>query len=285
MNPIKYLNQSFPKAENKWKVILFISLFVSLFLIIFQPFGISLITGNAKFLFLAGYGIITFLILIIDLIFIEKFFPKFFNERNWKIWKEFFWLLWVIFSIGLGNAFYTAMVFDNTSPNIKGIINFQIVTIVVALIPITILIISKQKYLLRKHLNSADFLNKNLHEKPESIQTNTIRFYADNEKDFVEFDINDFLYIESSGNYVELYILDSGKIIRKTIRNTLKRSLYFFTNTPEIIQCHRAFIVNTNKITNAKGNSQGLRLSLENCETEVPVSRGFVNAIKILLSK
>jgi len=280
MNLITYLKQAFPKAENKWKVIISISIFIPLFLIVFQPFNIGLIKGNAKILFLSGYGIVTLFALIIDLILIEKLFPKFFDERNWTIWKEFIWLLWVIFSIGLGNAFYTAIVFENSKPTFEIIISFQLVTLVVALIPITILIISKQKYLLRKHIDSADSLNKNLQEKPNLVQNSTIKFFADNEKDFIEFDINEFLYIESSGNYIELYIQYNDNIIRKTFRSTLKRSLDFFANHPEIIQCHRAFLVNTSKIINAKGNSQGLRLSLENCETEVPVSRGYVERIK-----
>ena len=154
----------------------------------------------------------------------------------------------------------------------------------VALIPITVLIISKQKYLLRKHIDSANSLNKNLQEKSNQVQNSTIRFFADNEKDFVEFDINDFYYIESSGNYIEIHLLMEDKIIRKTFRSSLKRGLDFFIEIPEVIQCHRAFIVNTTKINNVKGNSQGLRLSLKNCETEVPVSRGFVKNVKNKIS-
>ncbi len=286
MNFVSYLWQPFPKAENKWKIIISISLFVSIFLIVFQPFGISLITGNNKFLFLSGYGVITFITLIIDLILIEKLFPKFFNEEKWTIWKEFIWLFWVIFSIGLGNAFYTVIFFENSKPTFEIIISFQIVTIIVSLIPITILIISKQKYLLSKHLNSANDLNKLLDKgKDKTNKNQAIKFFADNEKDFIEFDLTNFLYIESSGNYVELYISENNKIVRKTFRSTLKRSLDFFADTPDIIQCHRAFIINTSKIKSANGNSQGLRLSIKNCTTEVPVSRGFVNDIKNKLSK
>lgn len=281
MNFTSYLKQPFPKSEKKWKTIVFISLFIPLFLIIFQPFGINLMGPNNKIIFLSGYGIITFIILIFNLIFIEKLFLKFFDERNWKIWKEFIWLFWIIFSIGLGNAFYTAIILEYSRPNIEIIISFQIVTLVVALFPITILIVSKQKYLLRINLNSASELNKSLIiEKPEITQNKVIRFFADNEKDFIEFDLKNFLYIESLGNYVELYILDTDKIIRKVFRSTLKRSLDFFIDSPEIVQCHRAFIVNTKKILKTTGNSQGLRLSLESFEIEVPVSRGFVNAVK-----
>ena len=279
MNLIHYLNQAFPKAESKWKVIISISLFVSLFLIIFQPFGLNLMDGNSKTTFLAGYGIITFLILIVNLILIESLFPKIFDERNWTIWKEFLWLLWVVFSIGLGNAFYTSVVLTNSYPTIQFIVNFQITTLVVAILPITVLIISKQKYLLRKHLISATDLNKSL-DKEKKNHSRYIRFFADNEKDFIEFDINNFYFIESSGNYIEIFLFEENKIIRKTYRSTLKRALEFFKNSPEIIQCHRAFIINTNKIINAKGNSQGLKLNLKACETEIPVSRGFVNSIR-----
>lgn len=281
MNLIKYINQPFPKAESRWRVIIFISLFVALFLIVFQPFGINLFESNIKILILAGYGLVTFIALFINLILIENTFSKFFAEKNWTIWKDFIWLIWVVFSIGLGNVLYTFYIFDNLTFNIQVLIVFQFTTLKVAVIPITILIISKQKYLLRKNLNSASDLNKSLDKSKTGINKNRlIRFYADNEKDFIEFDINNFYFIESSGNYIEIYLLYEDKIIRKTYRSALKRALNFFNTIPEIVQCHRAFIVNTNKIISAKGNSQGLRLSLENCNNEVPVSRNYVDLVR-----
>ncbi len=284
MDLIKYLNQPFPKQEKKWKLIISISLFVTLFLIIFQPFGINLVEGNSKYLILAGYGLVIFCTLVINLIFVEDIFSKFFDERNWKIWKEFVWTFWVIFTIGLGNAIYTSIIFYSFELSLSFIVNFQIITFVVGIMPITVEILLKQKYLLRKHINSAENLNKNIKDKSEIHQSNVIRFFADNEKDSTEFDIANFLLIESSGNYIELYLFENEKIIRKTFRSTLKRSLEFFKDCREIKQCHRAFIVNTNKILKAKGNSQGLRLSLENCDSEIPVSRGFVNSIREIIN-
>ncbi|MCK5170493.1 MAG: LytTR family transcriptional regulator [Bacteroidales bacterium] len=282
MNLIKYINQPFPKAENKWKIIIIISLFVSLFLIIFQPFGIHLMESKNKYLILSGFGLVTFIALFINLIIIENIFQKYFNEKNWIIWKEFTWLLWVIFSIGLGNAFYTNYLIDGYFQyNFHFLVLFQLYTMIIGTIPITILIITKQKYLLTRHLISANDLNKSLDQIKTGISKNQlIRFYADNDKDFIEFNNDDFYFIESSGNYVEIYLLDEDKITRKTFRRTLKRALDFFNNIPEITQCHRAFVVNTNKIASAKGNSQGLRLSLTNCDTEIPVSRGFVNSVR-----
>ena len=92
--------------------------------------------------------------------------------------------------------------------------------------------------------------------------------------------MSNFLFIESSGNYIEVHYLENNKETRITVRNTIKNSINYFSHIPEVLQCHRAFIVNSSKIKNAKGNSQGLRLTLENCDSEVPVSRGYVEKIK-----
>jgi len=277
-----YLKQPFPKLKSRWKLIILISLFVTIFLILFQPFGIHFMQNQNKLFILSGYGLVTFFVLFINLIVIENLFPKSFNEEKWTIGKEFLWLIWIIFCIGLGNAFYTYIVIsDYFRFNLMYFVQFQIVTLTVGLIPASILIISKQKYLLQRNLNSAYSLNKDL-KKDQHISSphSLTRVYSDNEKDYIEFNPNDFYFVESSGNYIDIYIVQDNEIVRKTLRNTLKRALSFLEGIPEIIQCHRAFIVNITKITNAKGNSQGLRLQLKNCEKEVPVSRNYVHYIR-----
>ncbi len=274
-----YLSQPFPKLTSRWKLIISISLFVAIFLIIFQPFGIHSIQN--KILILSGYGLVTFIVLFINLIIIEHIFPKTFNEKNWTIGKEFLWLMWIIFCIGLGNALYTNYLFDYFRFNLMFFIQFQLFTLTIGLIPTSILIITKQKYLLQKNIKSAQELNKNLKKGQSGISQNSlIRIYADNEKDYIEFNPNDFYFIESSGNYIEIHFLKDGKFIRKIFRSTLKRALEFFKSTPEIIQCHRAFIVNSSIIINAKGNSQGLILNLKNCDDEIPVSRNYVDMVR-----
>jgi len=274
-----YLNQPFPKLTSRWKLIITISLFVAIFLIIFQPFGIHLIQN--KILILSGYGLVTFLVLFINLIIVELIFPNTFSEKNWTIGKEFLWLLWILFCIGLGNALYTNYLFDYFRFNLIFFVNFQLFTLTIGLIPTSILIITKQKYLLQRNIKSAQQLNNDLKKGQSGITSNTlVRIYSDNEKNYIEFNPNDFYFIESSGNYIEIYITENNQLTRKTLRCTLKRALFFLKDIAEIIRCHRAFIVNTAKITRAKGNSQGLKLHLDHCETEVPVSRNYVDCIR-----
>jgi len=282
MGIVQYLKQPFPKAESKWRIIILISLFVGFFLIIFQPFDINLYRNSNKYIVLSGYSLITFIILVFDMIVLENIFKKFYDDRNWKIWKEFVSLTLIIFTIGLGNALYTSIVFGfYFEVGLKFYINFQAITFTVSIIPITVLIVSKQKYLSNKYSTSAENVNQKLgKEKYETNINRRIKIFADNLRDFIEIEMSDFLFIESSGNYIEVHYLENNKDIRKTLRNTIKNSLNFFQDITEVLQCHRAFIVNTNKIINAKGNSQGLILHLENCDYEVPVSRNYVERFR-----
>ena len=234
-----------------------------------------------KTLILSSYGLVTCFVLCINLIIIETLFSNFFSEKNWTIGKELIWLIWVIASIGLGNVIFTHIVFDISWFNFRILYQMLFGTFIIGTIPISILIITKQKFLLKKHLKSSKEFNAKLQDQSSgSNQAKIVRFYANNDKDFIEFDVDDFLFIESSGNYIDLYFLSDDKIVSKTFRSTLKRALDFFKETPWLIQCHRAYIVNTKNIISTKGNSQGLQLSLKNCENMIPVSKKFVKQVQ-----
>lgn len=287
MNIISCLKQPFPTAENKWRNIIVISLFVTLFLFVFQPFGIEGIERSIdKYIFIVGFGLVTFILLVIDLIIIERLFFRFFKEEKWNLFKELFWLFCVIFSIGLGNVFYITLFFDNNQELTLGyVMSFQLLTFAVATFPVSIFTIVKHHHLLKKHTASAYYVNENLKIESKYKQHNKhISLYSYNEKKKIEFDVNDLYFIESKGNEIELSLYENNLIVCKTLRNTLKKSLEYLADSAEIVQCHRAYLVNLNKINSVKGNSQGLVLKLTNCGIEVPVSRGFVSAIKMKLA-
>ena len=281
MNIASYLKQPFPSAKNKWRNTIAISIFVTLFLFIFQPFGIvNIENGIQKNLFISGFGLVTFVLLVIDLILLSRLFPKFFEEKNWYLWKELIWLFFVVSSIGLGNVFYTSF-FSEQVGSFSFIIGFQLITFAVAIFPISVFTISKHNYLLRKHTHSAQDVNEHLKADP-SVNPNhkKISIFSYNQKAKVDFDLNELLYIESKRNDIEFCLQKEGTLSKETLRNTLKNSLEHFTNSSEIIQCHRAFIVNLNKIEKTEGNSQGLLLKLSNSELQIPVSRTYVSSVK-----
>lgn len=86
---------------------------------------------------------------------------------------------------------------------------------------------------------------------------------------------DDILYVESDANYVNVYYLAGDALQRKTLRATLKSVEEQLRDCPSMLRCHRAFIVNMNRVVSVSGNSQGYRLRVQMTDAEVPVSRQY----------
>jgi hypothetical protein len=93
-------------------------------------------------------------------------------------------------------------------------------------------------------------------------------------------DINNFLYLKSADNYVEIIHFENGKPTKSLIRNTIKKLESEFENLP-IIRCHRSYMINTNKIESARKTSSGFDVRIDQVlETVIPVSRSYVSELK-----
>ena len=87
-------------------------------------------------------------------------------------------------------------------------------------------------------------------------------------------------YIEALQNYVTIgFINREGQLQKQTERATLK-SILATTKESSILRTHRSFLVNQQAIINTVGNSQGLLLTLSDCDKKIPVSRSYVPAFK-----
>ncbi len=273
-----YIHQPYPLSENRWKPIISISLFVAVFMLIFQPFGLVNLQHPYKTLLLAGYGGVTLLLLMINLLIASLILKKWFNPASWTMIKQILWLSWTLFSIGTGNYFYSALLFSFW--NWHGFIVFQVYTLAVGIIPIVVLTILRQNYSLSQNLRSAQEFNSNLHHKVDTFENQKLCLVADNNKAKFEIELSDLLYIESCGNYIEIFFEANSQLKNTILRSTLKRTELQLKKYPTIVKCHRAFLVNTHKIIQVKGNAQGLKLILKYTETEIPVSRNFSKSLK-----
>ena len=188
-----------------------------------------------------------------------------------------------MFSIGLGNFLYSSMFL--TFPNgFYAFLVFQFYTLVVGVIPILIITILHQNALLSSNLKLANEMNSDLSATEESNgMSDKVSIMAENNKDKLELSLSDFLYIASTGNYVQVYYLKNAQLKNVVLRNTLKNIEEQLIDCHSIIKCHRAFLVNKDKISSVKGNSQGLRLILKDTHEEVPVSRNNSKLLKDLI--
>jgi hypothetical protein len=279
---LKYLHQPYPSHVNKWKTAITISLFVGLFMLIFQPFGLADYRGSHKALLCMGYGLVTFVAVVLNTAIVQPLFKSWFASHKWTVLKQIVWLSWIIFSIGLGNFIYTAGFFSMWS--IRNLLYFQFFTLATGLIPIIVLTIVNQNRLLAQNLKSAQEFNTRL--KPENLHTQqqTVTLVADNDKDNCQFELSNLLYIESTGNYIEVYLHDGNKLKKVILRSSLKRMEMQLESCNPVIKCHRAFLINADNIKEVKGNSQGLRLALRHTEIEIPVSRNFARNLKEKIS-
>lgn len=91
---------------------------------------------------------------------------------------------------------------------------------------------------------------------------------------------SDFLFAESEGNYVSVHYLDNTAAKQTMLRTSMKNVVATLCANSEIMQCHRAYIVNLRHVESVEGRSSGIGLKLRHCGTIVPVSKSYVNDVK-----
>jgi hypothetical protein len=273
----EYLNQPYPMFKDRWKLVISISMFIGSFMMIFRPFGTAF-QGRYSELMLAGYGLISFVILVFDLFVVRQFFRKWFDAAAWNVRKQILWLIFIIFSIGIGNFLYSAAVFSSWTWRL--FLSFQLYTLLVGIIPIVGLTLISRNHLLSRNLKQAEDFNRELKLRAGETQHHIVTLIPDNGKDRLEIAGENLLYIESIGNYIKVFHVRDKNLVVDILRCALKRAEDQVAAFPNIVRCHRAFMVNIDRVIQAKGNSLGLKLILEHAGEEIPVSRNFTKSVK-----
>ncbi|MCD6202084.1 MAG: LytTR family transcriptional regulator [Bacteroidales bacterium] len=277
-----FLKKSYPfndDLKQNIKLIFLISLVLFLLLFLFQPFNITALTRQEKYLLIGGLIVVNFLALSLNLLLIPSFLSQRGLFRNWNILKEILWNIWMIFTITTGYFIYFGLIGSFS-------FNFFILVkiLIISSIPIAILVPYNRYRLLKSHLHSALELNKHLEKKANPLPE-IVHLKSDYEKDDLSVDVNTLLYIHSASNYVEVYWEEKESIQHKMIRCTLRYAEEAFRDYPLIFRCHRTYIVNINKILKVEGSSQGYTLYVSSAGHKVTVSRNYIPEFKALFYK
>ncbi len=274
---LKFLNKPYPfndDLKRNAKIIFFISISIFAFLLLFQPLDISLLENKEKIYLIVGFSVITFLSLSLNLLVLPSLLPRIFLRREWIVWKEIIWNLWILFTIAIGYFL---------SYKILGILEFEfymmVKLILIAIFPLTLLIVFNQNRLLRLHLMIAHELNEKLKEN-KSVQDQLVHFDSEYQKDKLSMKARLLLLIRSADNYIEIFWKDGDTIKSRMVRSTMVKAYDLLSEYSYVFKCHRSFIVNVNFIDRVEGNSQGYKLFFENIDFEVPVSKAAVDELK-----
>jgi hypothetical protein len=104
-----------------------------------------------------------------------------------------------------------------------------------------------------------------------------IRFNDNSNKKSLVVPLDNLYYITSAQNYIEVFYQNKNAMhARQILRNSLKaieeEMITNEENSP-LIRCHKAFIVNREKVIELRGPAKTAQFILEGIDTSIPVSR------------
>ena len=276
----KFLNKPYPFNDDlkyNSKLIFFISIGVLAFLYLFQPLDVSLMERREKLYVVIGLAAITFLSLSLNLLILPSLFPTIFIKRIWNIKKEIFWNLWILTTISVGYYLYYELL---------GIfhVDFKVILglIVIAIIPITGLIVVNRNRMLRANLKLIEGINKKLKDN-KSIEEKLVHFVSDYAKDNLSIKVSLIILIRAANNYIEVFWREGKDIKNQMIRTSLRKAEELMKEHKFIFKCHRSYMVNINFIDKIEGSIRGYNLSFENLNFSIPVSKNFAYKLKELI--
>jgi hypothetical protein len=275
----RILRQPYPFPESHRRAVwvsLAAGLFVGTFLNVFQPFGADDWDSPYKFWGLAGYGLVTTVVMLFNYFVLPRLAPGAFREETWTVGKEIAMSVWMFVSIGLGNYFYDAVLFGGEM-QLGGLFGMIAVTFLIGIFPATGITVSNYVYWLRKYQQPPQpFLPPPAEVRADENQT--VEFVAENERDRLVVPVADLFCIESSDNYSTVFFRQDGKLRKELIRSSLSR-LEGQVSPDFIVRCHRSFVVNLHRVESVSGNAQGYRLHLDDFGLIVPVARRFTEPV------
>jgi DNA-binding LytR/AlgR family response regulator len=295
----KILKQPYPNCTEPkcfLKCALVACPFIYVFLLIFQPFGLNFLEPSLKHPVFLGYAAVCYIMLGLNILILPRLFKNLFDEEKWTVLHQIVWEIWTVFTIGAGNYFFTHRIVDYLSELDYGSASFfwfQKITLAIAVIPVIVLTMWTQIYLLRKNLKAAQEINAQIKatamDTPsklpvEPTQRHKLVLKSDSDRETLEVDPGNILFIESEGNYVEVtFQKEKDETESVLLRSSLKGIVKQLRAFPFLFKCHRSYIVNVKRIKRTNGNAQGYKLHLENCNKEIPVARSYLKKFKELM--
>ena len=273
------LDKPFPLIEKKRHrifVSLLFSFSVFVFLIIFQPFGLEDIKYY-KPIFIAGFFVITLIVLLAHFFITPIIFTNFYNFDKWTVKKELISIFTIIAVISVLNWLYNSTVGKDITEQYNLFI-FLLITISVGFFPTILLVILVEKFLSKKHKNIAQNITNKI-QNEQKDNTKTIKILSENQNEEINIKLEQLICIKSEGNYATVYYYKDSKIRKQLIRNSLTKLLEQLIIFENIKRCHRSYIVNFNNVEKISGNARNYNLHIANLDFTVPVSRKFPKTI------
>ncbi|WP_272151516.1 LytTR family DNA-binding domain-containing protein [Tenacibaculum aiptasiae] len=291
--PFEFFNTN----KEKWFYVSSSSIFLMLFVLVYQPFGIYEVLKNSR------YNIVELLLLLLFfscVIFLVLAFSQFvlrkqFLVKNYTIKYFLKWFFVDVLLIVCVTTIIDYFVFEEDVITIDNIMKemffYSFLTYfslcIVLLYPVMgILVYTYLKQLLSDKVT----LEKDLtvikeHYKIASGNEDLIKVLDENDVCKLTVAINTIYAIESQNQYILIKYLKNGRLIEQSVRTRFSKILNELKDFPSLIKCHRSYAVNLMNIESLKYLNQKPNLILGSPEMiKIPVSKTYLKDIKTKIS-
>lgn len=275
---LPWLKRPYPLLESdrsKWGLATAFAGFTYVFLLLYQPFGATEIDNKPGFLL--GFGLSVWVSLLFNYLALPRLLPKWFDALNWQIWKEVLYISWSFLLIASLNYLYNVSIGASVAPQ-HSWLEFVGITFSVGIFPLLIMIFLMELRLSKKNQLTAKALVEERNQRTQSIRapfpTLKIESETQNEPPLL-LSPTQFLFATSDSNYTTVFFQRPEGLQKQLMRVSLKSVEKQLAAFPNIVRCHRSYLVNTTRIQDITGNARSLNIRMEGYEGLIPVSRSF----------
>lgn len=279
---------------SAWRNALAFGLFVLLFLVLFEPFGLAGLDAPVWRVAL-GYGATCTAVMLLLNGVLPRFLPAYFSEPRWTVGREIAWTLVNVALIGLANLCYSAAI-GLAAISWELLFRFEAYTVLIGLFPVAAAVLLNELRLAKRFREGSERVNAGMRQagrgeeaasalpEPSPPVDALITIPSESGREDLTLPVNDLLFIRSAGNYLEIHLADGAGMLRKVLRGSLKRTEEQFAGHTRLLRCHKSHLVNLDRVVRVSGNAQGFQLHLDRGEQTVPVSRKLNDRLSALLA-
>lgn len=274
---ICFLKQPFPYFQKKSQFVVLVTLCIFFVLTIVQYFAFDPIDLYLFAGFVGGFTTISAVCSAIAIYLFPTLSKSYFSKEQWTKGKYFLFIFVLTLMIGIANALYDYVIsikaYHKEIPFFIYLYNNLITAFLIGIVPTAFGYLWIKKQELHSNLEEKEDQNRKLisHVQGKGISDEKIITLSGHSKDSLTLFPRELCYIESSGNYVQVYYKTDDRIAQKTLRSTLQQMEECLSDYPFLTRCHRAFIVNVYQIEKIKG----AKLWLKSTDAAIPFSKTY----------
>ncbi len=264
------------------------SVFIFLFLYIFEPFQIYTITDSSyKLRLILGYTLVPPFCVLFMIEVLGRIFPKVYHEKGWTVGSEIMFVMGLVLLLAIGNFANSVLQNSDKIPaTTGGFFSMLFYTGVISFFP-AVAFVWFRHYRLNQYYGrpvqviAEESLSSTESKETEfetSVNESILSLVAENGKDKLMILPRHLCYIEADDNYITVVFQEGQKLRKELLRSSLGRIESQITAS-YIRRCHRSYMVNLQKVYRVSGNAQGYKLHLWQVAEPLPVSRSYAKQV------